>query len=135
MGRLHEFRSELLRDGKITEDEVEVIRHYVQEDGKLDLDDLKLLVELLSEADEVCPAFDALFFPAAREVILADGRIGFDEQFYLLKMLYSDGCVRESEKEFLVELHREASEVTPEFEALVEEALDTHPSNWSVGGR
>lgn len=135
MGRLHQFRAQLLRDRKITDDEVDVIRDYILEDGKLDLDDVKLLVELLSEADEVSPAFDKLFFPALKEVILADGRIGMDEQFYLLKMIYSDGCIRDNEKEFLLELRNEADEISPEFEALCQEALHADATNWSVGGR
>lgn len=135
MSSLHRFRAELLKDGKITEDEVEVIRQHIEEDGKLDLDDVKFLVELLSEARDVCPAFDELFFPVLKEVILEDGRIAPDEQFYLLKMLYSDGHIRESEKQLLMELREEAEEVTPEFEALCREAMAAHPRNWNVGGR
>jgi len=135
MGRLHQFRELLLKDGKITDDEVEVIRQYIREDGKLDLDDVKLLVALQSEATEVSPAFDELFFPALKQVILADGRVGLDEQFFLLKMLYSDGRVRDREKRLLMELRREAREVTPEFEALCQEAFAADPTNWSVGGR
>jgi hypothetical protein len=84
---------------------------------------------VLSEAREVCTAFDELFFPALREVILEDGRIGQDEQFYLLKMLYAGENVRESEKRFLMQLRDEAQEVTPEFEALCEEALAEHSTN------
>ena len=135
MSRLHQLRAELLKDGKITEDEVEVIREHIQEDGQLDLDDVKFLVELLSDARDVCPAFDELFFPVLKEVILEEGRIAPDEQFYLLKMLYSDGHVRESEKQLLLELRDEAKEVTPEFEALCREAMAAHPTNWNVGGR
>jgi uncharacterized tellurite resistance protein B-like protein len=135
MGRLHALQAELLRDGKITDGEVELIRQYIDENGSLDLDDVKFLVELLSNAREVPPAFDALFFPALKEVLLADGRIGMDEQFYLLKMLYSDGNVRESEKQFLRELRREAQETTPEFDSLCEAAFAAPASNWSVGGK
>ncbi|MHC4181337.1 MAG: tellurite resistance TerB family protein [Planctomycetota bacterium] len=135
MGRLHQFRSELLRDRKITENEVQVVRDYIREDGKLDLDDVKFLVELLSEADEVCPAFDELLFPALKEVVLADGQIGMDEQYYMLKMLYSDGHIRDSEKRFLMELRRDAQQLTPEFEALCAEAMKADPTDWNVGGR
>ena len=135
MGRLHQLQAQLLVDRRITEHDVNVIRRYIQEDGKLDLDDVKFLVGLLSDADEVCPAFDELFFPALKEVILADGRIGTDEQFYLLKMLYSDGHIRQSEKQFLLELTRDAKQVSPEFQAICDEALNVHPRNWSVGGR
>ena len=135
MGSLHQLRSELLRDGKITDDEVQVIRDYIHRDGKLDLDDVKFLVGLLSDAREVCPAFDELFFPALKEVLLADGQIGTDEQFFLLKMLYSDGHIRDSEKRFLFELLQEANRITPEFEALCAEALKAHPTEWNVGGQ
>ena len=135
MPSLNQLRSELLTDRKITDAEVEVIRNHIHRDGRLDLEDVKFLVGLLSEAGEVCPAFDELFFPALKEAVLEDGRIGQDEQFYLLKMLYSDGHVRPSEKQFLLELREEAQEVTPEFEALCDVALAAHPTNWDVGGR
>jgi uncharacterized tellurite resistance protein B-like protein len=135
MGRLNELQTELLQDGKITDQEVEVIRQYLQENGSLDMEDAKFLVELLSDAREVSPAFDELFFPALKAVFLADGRIGLDEQFYLLKMLYSDGKVRECEKQFLRELRREATETTPEFEALCQEAFRAPETGWCVGGK
>jgi len=49
-------------------------------------------------------------------------------------MLYSDGHVRECEKQFLRELRREAKEITPEFEALCEEAFRAPATNWSEAG-
>ena len=135
MGTLTDLRSQLLKDGKITENEVGVIRAYIHSDGKLDIQDVRFLVELLSSANYVCPEFDALFFPALKDIILADGSIGSDEQFYLLKMLYSDGEIRESETQFLLELRSEVRELTPEFEALCETALAAHPTAWDVGGQ
>jgi hypothetical protein len=135
MGRLRDMQTELLRDGKITDQEVDVLREYLHDKGSLDMEDVKLLVELLSEARQVSPAFDEIFFPALKSVILADGRIGQDEQFYLLKMLYSDNNVRESEKQFLRELRREAEEITPEFEALLDEAIQAPAISASVRGR
>jgi hypothetical protein len=135
MGRLHELQAELLNDGKITDQEVAVIRQYLGDEENPDLEDVKFLVELLCAAHEVSPAFDEFFFPALKRVILADGRVGLDEQFYLLKMLYSDGDVRECERQFLRDLRREAKEITPEFEALCEEALRAPATNWSVGGK
>jgi uncharacterized tellurite resistance protein B-like protein len=125
----------LLSDGKITDCEVAVIRDYIEENGTLDLADVKFLVELLGDAREVSPSFDALFFPVLKEVLLADGKIGQDEQYYLLKMLYADGNVRESEKQFLRELLNETKEVTPEFQALCETAFNAPSANWSVGGK
>jgi hypothetical protein len=134
MGRLHQFRDQLLQDHRITEDEVGVLRDYLDRDGRLDLEDVKLLVELLGEASDVCPAFDEIFFPALKEVLLADGRVGLDEQYYLLKMLYSDGRIRDSEKAFLGELLTEVKHSTPEFETLCAEALQADPTAWSLSG-
>ena len=96
---------------------------------------LYALVELLSDSVEVCPAFDDLFFPILRRVLLEDGEIGQDEQYMLLKMLYADGHVRESEREFLRELRRDATNVTPQFDTLCEIAFDAHPTEWDLGGR
>ena len=132
MANLYQLRSQLLQDDRITEDEVAIIRDYIHEDGRLDLTDVKFLVELLCDAREVCAEFDDLFFPGLTEVILADGKIGYDEHFYLLKMLYSDGHVRESEREFLLELRDEASQMSPEFEAMCEQALTVPARDWSV---
>ena len=50
-------------------------------------------------------------------------------------MLYSDGHVRECERQFLRDLRGEAKETTPEFEALCDEAFRAPATNWSVGGK
>ena len=134
MANLSQLRSQLLNDRQISGQEVEVIREYIREDGQLDIDDVKFLVGLLSEANSVCSEFDDVFFPALKDVILTDGRIGADEQFYLLKMLYSDGEIRDSELRFLEELRAEAEEITPAFETLYQNARTAHPTAWSTGG-
>jgi len=135
MSNLRQLHAELLQDGKITPTEVERIRQHVHQDGRLDLEDVKFLVDLLSEAREVCSAFYDLIFPVLRDVLLDDGRIDTAEQFYLMKMLYSDGHVRASEKEFLRQLRKELQEANPAFDALCEEAFAAHPTHWDVGGR
>jgi hypothetical protein len=134
MNALNELKAKVLQDKKITGEEVAIIRSQIAANGSLDIEDVKLLVELLSEAREVSPEFDELFFPALKSAILADGQITMDEQFYLLKMLYSDGHVRECEKQFLRDLCREAKEITPEFQSLCDEALSAPAKNWYVGG-
>ena len=134
MPGLYKLLAEIHDDRKITDAEVEVIREYIHADGKLDLADVKFLVELLSDAREVSPAFDELFFPALKRVILQDGKIDEGERFYLLKMLYADGNVRESEKRFLLELKREAKEVPSEFDAMVKTAMEADAKDWCVGG-
>ena len=135
MSTFHEFVSALLADKKIDESEVPLIREYLYKDGRLDLDDVKLLVELYCGATDYCGAFEDLFFSVLEEVFLADGEIQPSEQFYLLKMLYSDREIRDREKDFLLRLKETASQTTPEFEALCHEAFQAHPTAWSVGGR
>lgn len=134
MAGLNQLLSQCLEDRKITDDEVYIIREQIERDGRLDMEDVRFLTQLLSEADEVCPAFDELFFPALKQVLLADGEISQAEQFYLLKMLYSDGNVRQREKRFLAELRREAQNVSPAFDALCETAFATDAREWELGG-
>ena len=132
MANLYQLQGELLNDGSITPNEVERIKSHVASDGKLDFDDVKFLVGLQAEAKSVCPEFDEIFFMALREELLRDGKITLDEQFQLLKMLYSDGEVRECEKTFLMELYRDCEEVTPEFTELCETALNCPAKDWKI---
>jgi len=132
---LHELLASVLADGEIDDSEVASIREYLYRDAKLDLDDVKVLVELYCEARRRSAAFDDLFFDVLEQVILADGEIRPSEQFYLLKMLYSDREVRPREKEFLLKLRRTARHTTPQFDALCDVALQAHPTAWDVGGR
>lgn len=135
MSRFNEFVSATLADKRIEDSEVPLIREHLYQDGRLDLDDVKLLVELYCGATWYCPAFEDLFFSVLKEVFLADGEIQPSEQFYLLKMLYSDREIRDREKEFLLSLREAADRTTPEFDALCDEALQAHPTAWSAGGR
>jgi hypothetical protein len=130
----YELLSAALADGKIDELEVPLIRQHLDRDGRLDLDDVKLLVELYCEAEDRCPSFDDLFFQVLERVILEDGEVKPSEQFYLLKMLYSDRKVRDREKQFLRKLRNQATRTSAEFEALCQEAFDAHPTDWNVGG-
>ena len=135
MSAFHQFVSSTLADKRIHETEVPRIREQLYQDGRLDLEDVRLLVELYCGATEYCPEFEDLFFSVLEEVLLADGEIQPGEQFYLLKMLYCDHEIRDREKEFLRKLRQNAKHTTPEFEALCDEALEAHPTAWSVGGR
>lgn len=135
MSSLFRIQSQLLHDECITEAEVATIRRQVQSDGQLDLDDIKFLVALRSEARQVCRAFDEFFFPVLRDVLLHDGEITPDEQFYLLKMLYSDGRITDTELGLLDDLRKKISRKSPEFEALCATACAAPSTGWDVGGR
>lgn len=123
MANLHKLRSELLNDGRITFDEVSKIKAHIMSDGELDFEDVILLCGLASNARQICPEFDRVFFPAMRRVLLEDGKITLDEQFHLLRLLYADGNVRPSEKQFIKDLYESVEEKTPEFVHFCETAL------------
>lgn len=135
MPRCSELLSTTLENRKIDDDEVDAIREQIFRDGQLDLDDVRLLIELYCEAREYPPAFENLFFDVLKKVILADGEVSPFEQYSLLKMLYSDRVIRDRELNFLREVKREATHVSPEFETLCQTAFAAHPTNWDVGGR
>jgi len=135
MSRLHDFVSTTLADRQISDDELPLIREKLYADGELSIDDVKLLVELYCGCDEPSPLFSRLFFAVLDEVLLADDEISPTEQFYLLKMLYSDRVVRAAEREFLRKLRAKLPRHSPEFEALYETAMNAPDRDWSVGGQ
>ena len=134
MSDFHQFVSTILADKTIDDSEVHLIRDRIYQDGLLDLEDVKLLVELYCGAREYCPAFEDLFFSVLEEVILEDGQIQPSEQFYLLKMVYSDRVIHDREREFLLKLQASASSVSPDFQALCDTVLVAPASNWDLGG-
>jgi hypothetical protein len=131
----HRFVSEALADQKIDDADMLPLEEALFEDGQLDLDDVKLLVELYCNARERSPAFEELFFSVLEHVFLADGEVQASEQFYLLKMLYSDREIGQPEREFLQRLKAKAASRAPEFAALCETAFKAPNRDWSAGGR
>jgi hypothetical protein len=134
MSRLHELLDHILEDKKITPGEVQIIQDYIREDGRLDLIDVRFLVELFVGSREVCREFNEVFYPALKNVLLKDGRIDLGEQFYLLKMICSDGKAGPANLKFLMELREEAEETTPEFEELCKLARTAHSAKAALGG-
>jgi len=135
MSQFYQFLAKIKADGNIGDDEVVSIRERISADGQIDIDDVKLLVELYCDAENRCPAFDELFFSVLEQVFLADGQITPSEEFYLLKLLYSDREVREPEREFLRRLRRQLPVRSASFDSLFETAMEAPAKNWSVGGR
>ena len=134
MSQLYPFLAKIQANDKISADEVPLIRQKLNEDGQLDLEDVKLLVTLYCETKSRAPAFDELFFSVLEQVLVADGQITPSEELYLLKMLYSDREIREPEREFLRRLRKQIPNRTASFEALFDTAMDSPSKNWSVGG-
>ena len=135
MPRFHEIVSTMLADRVIGDAEVSEIRQIINEDWKLDIEDVKLLVELYTQAEHRCQAFDDLFFSVLEQVIVEDGEVQPSEQYYLLKMIYSDREILPREREFLQRLRKLITRPSAEFEALCDTALAAPATNWDVGGR
>ena len=132
MSRLHDFVATTLADRRISDAEVPLIREKLYADGELSQGDVKLLVELYCGTEEPSPSFDRLFFAVLEEVLLADGEISASEQYYLLKMLYSDRVIRDQERDFLRKLRTKLPSRSPEFESLCQTALGAPDRNWTV---
>ena len=135
MSQFHQFLATIQQDGVISHCEVPLIRQKLDEDGQLDVQDVKLLIELYCESKDRSPEFDSLFFSVLERVFLRDGQITPDEEYYLLKMLYSDREIREVELEFLRRLRKQLPKRSKSFDALYETAMNSPKKNWSVGGR
>jgi hypothetical protein len=133
MGQFHDFVSTTLSDGRITESEVPLIEAELRRDGRLDIEDVKLLVELYCNAKEYCMSFESLFFQVLEQVVLEDGEIEPSEQYYLLKMVYSDRVVRDAEKQFLAKIRDRVSSIAPGFAELCNEAMLTQSGVSCVG--
>ena len=135
MSHFNQFVSKMLADRQLDEEDVSQVRQMLYQDGRLNLDDVRSLIELYCSADRRSPAFDNLFFSVLEQVLLEDGEVQLSEQFYLLKMLYSDRQVNDTERYFLRRLQNKAARSTPEFERLCETAFNSPSTNWDVGGR
>ncbi len=135
MQRIGELVSTILADETICQNDLEVIGEAVVQDGKLDLDDVKLLTELYVNARERDPAFDGVFFDTLEHVMLADAAIDPSEQLYLLKMIYSDNVILPREREFLTKIRGSMTQPNPDFERLYENVMAAPSTNWCVGGK
>jgi hypothetical protein len=126
LSELRKLKQQILEEGvdlRIDEVDWARIRALLPGDGSPDPEDLKVLLEMRTEARVVCPEFDAYFFPVFKAFLLADGKISVSEHFQLLRMLYGGGGIDPVERRFLEELRDDVREPTPEFEAMYEQVM------------
>ncbi len=123
MADLKQLKADILADGKIEDDEVEVIRRELYADGQIDQDEVEFLIALRNEARSTCPAFERLFFEAVKQNVLTDGSVDAEEADWLRRMLFADGKIDDNEKQFLRELRSQARKVSPEFQKLYDECM------------
>ncbi len=113
----------ILADGVIDENEVKILRKELYADGVIDKKEVEFLIELRNEAKTCSPAFIKFFFKAIKDNVLKDGAIDKAEAGWLRKMLFADGVIDADEKKFLKDLKREATKVSPQFQALYDECM------------
>jgi hypothetical protein len=126
MSELRALKQQILQEGvdlQIDQADWDRIRELLPTHANPSDTDLRILMEIRTEARSVCSAFDEYFFPALKEAILADGKVSMEEHFQLLRMLYGGGGIDDRERKFLQELRRDLPEVTPEFETLYKQAM------------
>jgi len=120
----------ILADGKIDDNEIKVLKKELWEDGTIDQDEVKFLIELRNTAqkkakakkEEINPKFEKLFFQAIEENVLKEGGINAEQVTWLREMLFADKKIDEGEKKFLNSLKKKAKTTSPEFDALFEQA-------------
>jgi hypothetical protein len=123
MLQLRQLMEDVLANGKVEGNELDILRRELYADGKIDRREADFLVEMHKRLQRVTPAFEQFFYQAIKDHILADGKITAEEVAWLRQLLYADGRIDDREKKFLHQLRGEARQACPEFEALCKECL------------
>jgi hypothetical protein len=63
----------LLADGRIGQTETEMLKRAILEDGVIDREEVKFLVDLKHEATSIHPEFERFLFRLLKKLVLADG--------------------------------------------------------------
>jgi uncharacterized membrane protein YebE (DUF533 family) len=120
----------ILADGVIDDSEVKALKKELWEDGQIDSDEVKFLIELRNAAQKkagkggtVNPKFENLFFQAITENVLKDGKIDTREANWLRSMLFADGKIDANEKKFMTGLKKKATKTSPAFDKLYQECM------------
>jgi hypothetical protein len=124
---LRELEERVLANGRVDGHELELLRQVLYADGKINRKEADFFVELHKRAQYRTHAFEQFFYQAIKDHILANGRIGRGEAAWLEEVLFADGKIEDEERKFVQELKGEASEVSPEFEALFRKVMKQPP--------
>ena len=117
---LQEFAKQLiLADQRISEQETELLKQAITEDGIVDHDEIEFLVDLKKKATSVHPSFDEFLFKILKKRILKDGIVSDAEALWLRDLIYRDCQASPREVEFLKTLQQEAKSVGEEFKKLL----------------
>ena len=120
---LRQIEQDILANGRVDGDELEVLRRQMYGDGKTDRQKADFLVELHKRVQHMTAAFEQFFYQAVKDHILADGRIDAEEAAWLRQMFFADSKILDEVRKFLHELKGEAKQVSREFEVLFTESM------------
>jgi hypothetical protein len=118
---LRKLMQDVLANGKIEGNELNLLRDTLYADGKIDREEADFLAELHKRVQRVTPAFEQFFYRAIKDHVLADGSVSAEETAWLRRLLDEGGRIGDRQRKFLHELRGEAKQVSPEFRALCEE--------------
>jgi hypothetical protein len=133
MMKLRQIEQDILANGRVDGNELEVLRRQLYAGGKIDRRGADFLVELHKRVQQRTPAFEQLFYQAIKDHILARCRIDAEEVAWLRRMLFADGKIDDEERKFLHELKGEAKQVSREFDVLFEESMKQPPEQRTCG--
>jgi hypothetical protein len=119
---LRQLMEDLLANGKVEGNEVEMLRRELYADGGIDRQKADFLAELHKRAQRVSPGFEQFFFRAFKDYLTADGKINAEKTAWLRQLMEGWRQTTERERRFLHELKGQAEEVSPDFEKLLAES-------------
>ena len=126
MPDLRQIHHDILALGRVDTPMLELLRRSLYNrggGGKIDRPEADVLVDLHKRVERTNPAFEAFYYRAVKDHVLADGAIKPDETLWLRQTLFRDGVISDEERKFLHELKGEARQSCPEFEALFAECM------------
>jgi hypothetical protein len=133
MMNLRRIEEDILSTGKVDGHHLEMLRHYLYANGKIDRSKADFLVELHKRVQLIAPGLNDFFYRAIKDHMLANGRIDAEKTAWLREMLLADSKIDDEERKFLHELRGEANQVCREFEALFAECMKTPAEQRTCG--
>jgi len=133
MLQLRQIEQDIMATGKVSGQELKVLREQMYVSGKIDRRGADFLVEIHKRVQHLTPAFEHFFYQAIKDHILGHGRIDAEEADWLRQMLFADGIIDDKERKFLHELKGEAKQVSQEFEVLFAECMKQPPEQHTCG--
>jgi len=116
MADLQRVKAEVLADGRIDTQDVDLICRELHAEGKIDKEVVDFLIDLRDGAHWVCSRFERLCLECAKYHLLADGSIDAEKAAWVRLILLSHHKVNTREMVFLRDLKDQAAHVCDEFQ-------------------